>query len=127
VQAHGSVALRCNIGPEELARRRRSAVVLTIVAAVVAVGLVVLHVQGLGRLLLFWPVAAGAAITWLQVVHRFCVAFGALGLENFGRLGAESAVDPSIRAADRRRALQLVAEGAVIGLVAALVLVALPA
>lgn len=101
--------------------------VLTVAAAVVAVGLVAAHVQGLGRLLLLWPVATGAAITWLQVVHRFCVAFGALGLENFGRLGAQSAVDPTIRAADRRRALQLIAEGVAIGLVAALVLVAMPA
>ena len=87
--------------------------------------LVVLRVPPIGRLLL-WPLAAAAAVTWLQVVHRFCVAFGALGLENFGRLGQESHVDPVQRAADRRRAFQLIAEGAAIGLLAALALALLP-
>jgi len=126
MEARGSVVERCNIGPDEVARRRRSAIVLTAVAATVALGLVALRVPPLGRLLL-WPVATAAAITWLQVLHRFCVAFGALGLENFGRLGEETPVEAGIRAADRRRALRLIAEGGAIGLVVALALVALPA
>ena len=116
---------RCNIGPDEIARRRRFATAATIATVVFAVLLIAVHVPPIGRLLL-WPIAAAAAVTWLQVVHRFCVAFGALGLENFGRLGQESHVDPVQRAADRRRAFQLIAEGAAMGLVAALALVALP-
>jgi hypothetical protein len=60
------------------------------------------------------------------VVHRFCVAFGALGLENFGRLGDEVHIDGRQRATDRRRALQLILEGSLIGLVVALLLVAIP-
>ena len=66
-----------------------------------------------------------AAVTWLQVVHRFCVAFGALGLENFGRLGEEIQVDERQRASDRRRALQVILEGSLIGLVVALLVVAI--
>jgi hypothetical protein len=116
---------RCNIGPEEIGRRRRSAVTITIATAIVAIALVGLHVTAPARLLL-WPLATAAAVTWLQVIHRFCVAFGALGLENFGRLGQESHVDPAIRAADRRRALQLILEGALIGLTAALAVAAIP-
>ncbi len=88
--------------------------------------LVALHVPQPVRLLL-WPLAAAAAVTWLQVVHRFCVAFGALGLENFGPLGGESHVDPRIRAQDRRRALQLIFEGALIGLVVTFAVLAIPA
>lgn len=76
--------------------------------------------------LLIWPLATAAAITWLQVVHRFCVAFGALGLENFGRLGQESHVDQAQRAADRRRALQLIVEGSAIGLAVAVAIAILP-
>ena len=76
--------------------------------------------------LLIWPLATAAAVTWLQVVHRFCVAFGALGLENFGRLGEEVHIDERQRATDRRRALQLILEGSLIGLVVALLLVAIP-
>jgi len=120
-----SIAPRCNIGPEEIARRRRSAIVATGLTTVVAGALVAVHAPPLARLLI-WPLATAAAVTWLQVVHRFCVAFGALGLENFGRLGDERNVDERQRAADRRRAFQVVLEGALIGLIVALVVVAIP-
>ena len=120
-----SIGPRCNIGPEEIARRRRSAIPMTVVTAIAAVALVALHAHAPVRLLM-WPIATAAAVTWLQVVHRFCVAFGALGLENFGRLGQQGQVDPAIRAADRRRALQLILEGALIGLIVTLVVIAIP-
>lgn len=120
-----SIGPRCNIGPDEIARRRRSATVMSVVVAIIAIATIAFHVPAPIRLLL-WPLATAAAVTWLQVVHRFCVAFGALGLENFGRLGQESHVDSAIRAADRRRALQLILEGALIGLVVTLVVAALP-
>jgi hypothetical protein len=116
---------RCNIGPEEVARRRRGAIVLTAVAVVVAGGMLVAHVPGPWRLLI-WPVASAAAVTWLQVVHRFCVAFGTAGLENFGQLGGEQPVDPRLRRMDQRRALQLILEAGLIGLVVALGVSAIP-
>jgi len=120
-----SIAPRCNIGAEEIARRRRSAIVLTIVTALVAAALVAVHAEAAERLFI-WPLATAAAVTWLQVVHRFCVAFGALGLENFGRLGEEVHVDERQRAMDRRRALQVIIEGSLIGLVVALLVAAIP-
>ena len=92
---------------------------------IAAVALVALQVPAPARLFI-WPLATATAVTWLQVVRRFCVAFGALGLENFGRLGGESHVDSRVRAADRRRALQMVLEGALIGLVVAVALAAIP-
>lgn len=116
---------RCNIGPDEIAKRRRSALVISMVVAIVAVALVAFRVPAPARLLL-WPLATAAGVTWLQVVFRFCVAFGAIGLENFGRLGQEQHVDPSIRAADRRRAFQVILEGALIGLVVTLAVAAIP-
>jgi hypothetical protein len=120
-----SIGPRCNIGPAEIARRRRSSTVLTGVAAVVAVVLLGSGLPPVARLAV-WPFAAGAAVNWLQVVHQFCVAFGALGLENFGHLGEEVRVDLRQRAVDRRRALQLILEGSLIGLMVALLLVAIP-
>ena len=99
--AEHSIRTRCNIGPAEVARRRRSAIAFSILAAIIAVALLALHVPTAGRLAIF-PFAAAAAVTWLQVVHRFCVGFAALGLENFGALGEEEKVDPALRAADRR-------------------------
>jgi hypothetical protein len=120
-----SIGPRCNIGPAEIARRRRIAIALSVATAVVALGLVGFHAPPLVRLGI-WPFAAGAAVTWLQVVYRFCVRFGSLGIENFGALGSEVPVDASIRAADRRRALTMIGEGSLIGAAVALVLVLLP-
>lgn len=83
------------------------------------------ELPAVARLILL-PFATAAAITWLQVVHRFCVAFGAFGLENFGPLGSEAPVDLAQRAADRRRVAQLVLEGSLIGAVVTLALLVAP-
>lgn len=122
VTAKRSLAPRCNIGPDEVARRRRSAIFTSGLFAVVAVGVVALDVPPVARFLA-WPLGAAVGITWLQVASRFCVAFGALGIENFGRLGSQVRVDAAQRAADRRRALLLIGEGAVIGLALTLAIV----
>ena len=121
-----SIGPRCNIGPAEVERRRRSAIVITALAALVAVGLFALHAPTPARLALF-PLATAAAVTWLQVVHRFCVAFAALGIQNFNNLGEEEKIDPALRALDRRRLAQLILEGSALGAAATLVFVILPA
>ena len=120
-----SVGPRCNIGPDEVARRRRSAVFFTALAVAVAAGLVAIDASPAARLALF-PFAAGAAVNWAQVAHRFCVAFGLFGIENFGRRGEEQRVEAAQRAADRRRVAQLILEGSAIGLAVTLALVASP-
>jgi hypothetical protein len=116
---------RCNIGPAEIERRRRIAIALTVVTLGMAAGLLAAAVPPVARGVL-WPFAAATAVTWLQVVRRFCVRFGAAGLENLGAPGEERPVDTAIRVADRNRALAMIAEGALIGLVATLAVVALP-
>lgn len=116
---------RCNIGPAEIARRRSMAIVLSAVTAALAVGLLAAGAPPLARLVV-WPFAAGSAVTWLQVVRRFCVRFGLGGLENFGRLGEERHVVASQLTVDRRRSLELIAEGGLIGLVVALAVVVAP-
>ena len=120
-----SIGPRCNIGPDEIAHRRRSALLFTATAAAVAGALVALDGPAATRLALF-PFAAGAAVNWAQVAHRFCVAFGAVGIENFGRPGETQQVPPPQRAADRRRVAQLILEGAAIGAAVTLVFVSLP-
>jgi hypothetical protein len=117
---------RCNIGPEEVARRRRGAIVATIVTIALAALLVAVGAPRVDRLVL-WPFASAAGVTWLQVIHRFCVRFGAFGVENYGPLGAHVPVDPAVRAADRRQATRLILEGSFVGLLATLALVLLPA
>jgi hypothetical protein len=125
VTAERSLSTRCNIGPAEVARRRRSAIAFSILAALVAIGLVALQGHTATRLA-FFPFATAAAITWLQVVHRFCIAFGAMGIENFGAIGEEDKADAALRAVDRRRVAQLLLEGSAIGAAATLLFVILP-
>ena len=122
---HGGSGARCNIGPAEIARRRRVAVVLTIMTAGLAVALVAMAAPHLVRAVI-WAPAAAAGVTWLQVTNRFCVRFGAAGVENFGPLGAERPVSPAHQAADRRRAAILVGQGVLAGLLATLAFVNLP-
>jgi hypothetical protein len=116
---------RCNIGPAEIQRRRWVAGTLTVAVVVVAVGLLAAGVSPLTRAIL-WPVAAGAAISWLQVVNRFCVRFGIGGLENFGAMGAERKVARQQLAEDQRRALLLIGQGMLIGLLVTVAFVNLP-
>ena len=116
---------RCNIGPAEIARRRRIAVATTVVAVVFVAAGVLLHLPAVVRLAL-WPIASAAAVTWLQVIHRFCVRFGALGVENFGAIGRLTPVDEAARRQDRRLAAELIAQGLGVGLVAAVVFAFLP-
>ena len=99
--------------------------VFTALAVAVAVALVAIDAPPAARLALF-PFAAGAAVNWAQVAHRFCVAFGLFGIENFGRLGEEHRVEAAQRAADRRRVAQLLLEGTAIGAAVTLVLVISP-
>jgi hypothetical protein len=123
--ADGYGTTRCNIGHDELARRRLIALALTLATVLTAAFLVAGHAP-IGLRLVIWPLAWAAAVTWLQVIRRFCVAFGALGLENFGGLGRQVPVDPEVRESDRRRAFQLIGLGGLIGLIAALAVVAIP-
>jgi hypothetical protein len=129
IEADMTVANRraaCNIGPAELERRRRSAILVTAVAAIAAALLLLSGVPPAVRLVVF-PLAAAAAVTWLQVIRRFCVAFGAAGVRNLGSLGSTEVVeDPAERAAHRNVALRMIVEGVVYGAIATGILVLVP-
>ena len=117
----------CNIGPEELARRRRAAISTSLFAAIVAGAIVLADLPQLARLAIF-PFAAAAGVSWLQVIRKFCVAFGAAGVLNFGALGSTKRVaDIESRATDRRIALRMILEGSAYGLLITLGFLVLPA
>jgi hypothetical protein len=114
----------CNIGPAEIARRRRAGQVgLAVTLAALAVMLAVGAPPAL-RLLIAIP-AALAAVGHLQAWLRFCAGFGARGIFNFGALGESRPVaDSEALARDRRRAREIgiasAAIGAAVGIAAAL-------
>lgn len=116
----------CNIGPEEIARRRRGGLAGVAIAIGLAVALVALDVEPLVRLVVF-PFLAGGLISLEQVRRRFCVGFAMAGIRNFGPLGRPEKVDDDAdRATDRRAALVMTAYMSAIALVITLALVALP-
>ncbi len=105
----------CNIGPAEVARRRRSAIGATVIAAIVGVVILAAAWPLPARLGLL-PFAAAAAVSWLQVTRRFCVGFGAAGILNFGDLGSTLRVeDAQARGVDRRTARRMILEGLLYG------------
>lgn len=116
----------CNIGPAEIARRRRTGHMGAILAICLFVVLVALGVPPIWRLLVALPAAIGA-VGYLQARRHFCAGFAMAGVFNLGELGAQtSVVDPGAARRDRAAALRLFAQAAVIGLLVGLVAVVLP-
>ncbi|MBU6255949.1 MAG: hypothetical protein EBU83_03080 [bacterium] len=118
----------CNIGPDEIARRRKAAVAGLI--ATIALGVALLLIGSTPgsteRLLVALPLT-GAAIGWIQARRRFCMAYGLAGTFNLGKIGEMQRVsDERALAADRRTAVIIAAQGLALGLVGALAFLALP-
>jgi hypothetical protein len=109
----------CNIGPHEIALRRRAGHVGLAVTAALAAALLRSNLHPAWRLTLALP-AAGAASGYLQARQRFCADFGFRGVYNFDTRGHEQQVaGAEAQAEDRRRALQISAASAGIGLAVA--------
>jgi hypothetical protein len=114
----------CNIGPAEIARRRRAGHVGLLVTVAVLAALVAIDAPPLARLVLILP-AAVAASGYLQAWLKFCAGFGSRGIFNLGPVGdTRQVVDQDARARDRAMAnrigLASFAIGVAVGVVAAL-------
>jgi hypothetical protein len=115
----------CNIGPAEIARRRRVGHAGLVATVVLAAVLLLLDAAPAWRLTLGLP-AALAAAGYLQAWLRFCANFGFRGVYNFGALGHEERVAvEQARAQDRRRALAVAAGSVLVGLATALLALSL--
>lgn len=116
----------CNIGPAEIARRRRAGNVGLVATVALFAILVALDVDPLARLLLAIP-ATIAASGYLQAYLKFCAGFGSRGVFNFGDVGPmNDAADPEARARDRARARRIGLTSMAIGIAVAVIAVALP-
>ena len=109
----------CNIGPAEIAARRRFGHLGLAVTVAFAAFVLAIDAPLWLRLLVFFP-AAGAATGYLQAALHFCAGFALRGVYNFGRLGQSAAVESdAARAADRRRAAEVFGLSVLVGVVAA--------
>lgn len=116
----------CNIGPDEIAQRLTIAHIGLLITIGFLVLLIITQVPLLARFSVALP-AWGTAVAYLQAWRRFCVAFGAMGLFNFGRVGSTERVqDPRARARDRRRALEIAFLGLLAGVASGATAMLLP-
>lgn len=116
----------CNIGPAEIAMRRRAGHIAFLVTATLFLVLVVLGLPPIFRLVLVLP-AAAAASGYLQAWLKFCAGFGSRGVFNFGSLGETRHVaDAEARALDRRRARQIGLASLAVGIAVAAAAVLVP-
>ena len=116
----------CNIGPAEIAKRRRAGIVGSLLTLGLLIILVALDLPPIFRLGLFVP-AAIAASGFIQARMKFCAGFAALGVFNVGGDGDRvQVVDPEARARDRRRGREISVASFAIGAAVALLAVLLP-
>ena len=117
----------CNIGPAEIARRRRTGITMTVVTLVMLAIVAMADAPTPVRLVVFFP-AAVAASGFLQASLRFCAGFGWLGVFNFDRVGMTQAVESAeARRRDRGMAIRIGLASALVGGIVAAVAAVLPA
>lgn len=117
----------CNIGPAEIARRRRAGYIGLISSVVFFAILLVFDISPVYRLLIFIPVMS-AASGFLQAHFRFCAGFGLKGVYNVLKpVGQTETVTQNVfRKRDRQKALQITGMAILIGLIVAGIVYYLP-
>ena len=116
----------CNIGPAEIARRRRAGWLGVVGAAALAAALVLLDAPAVARWVVALPLTAGA-VGFLQAHFRFCVAYGMSGVRNLGALGSVVRVEgATARSADRNHSIGILLAAGVIGLAGSALFVVIP-
>jgi hypothetical protein len=116
----------CNIGPAEIARRRRTGHVGLIAAIGLLVALVAIGAPPIARLLVAIPAILSAS-GYLQAYFKFCAGFGAAGVYNFDEVGTTDKIaDAASRALDRAKATRIGVASFAIGALVAIVAVLLP-
>jgi hypothetical protein len=115
----------CNLGKAEVRRRQFVAFLGLALSIFSAFGLW----QGstLARLTIFLPLFV-FAVGFVQSRRKFCMAYGFAGAFNLGRLGELSRVqDPADRVADRKTALSILGQAALLALALTLLYAAISA
>ena len=110
------VAGTCNIGKEEIKRRQRVALIGALATVLGAISIINKYQSTTPRLWLFIP-AMIFSIGWIQSRRKFCLAYGFMGVFNFGKAGAAQKVrSQEERNADRSTAFSILTQGLVLAL-----------
>jgi len=106
----------CNIGQREIRRRQLIAFIGALATVLGAIETFNKYSSRTPRLSLFIP-AAIFAIGWVQSRRKFCLAYGFMGVFNFGKAGEMQKVrSKEEKTADRATAFSLLSHALVIAL-----------
>jgi len=117
----------CNIGPSEIARRRRSGWIGLAATLLLWAVFVLLNLPAAWRLILFFP-ATMSASGFLQAYFHFCAGFGFKGVYNLVKPAGqtETIQQKEFRRKDRQKALKITGLSILSGLIFAGVMYYLP-
>ena len=111
----------CNIGSQEINRRRRIGWIGLAVVLFLFIILTLFNVHPWWRLLIFFPATLSAS-GFLQAHFHFCAGFARKGVFNFGEIGkTQEVTDESANAKDKQKgnkiALYAVSIGAIVAFI----------
>ncbi|MBU3715803.1 MAG: hypothetical protein FGM63_02025 [Candidatus Nanopelagicaceae bacterium] len=116
----------CNLGKAEVRRRQVVAIIGAALTLISFAGLVAAGTENSARWSLFAPLMV-FSVGFIQSRKKFCLAYGLMGTFNLGKLGditrVQSAED---RKADRKTALTIFAQSALLALALTALFVLLP-
>ena len=116
----------CNLGKSEIQRRQFVALLGLLLTASILFGLIGADAPTSARWGLFIPLMV-FSVGFIQSRKKFCLAYGLMGTFNLGKLGDISRVqNPDDRKADRKTALLILAQSALLALTLTVLLVLLP-
>ncbi len=116
----------CNLGKSEIQRRQFAALLGLLLTASILFGLIGADAPTSARWGLFIPLMV-FSVGFIQSRKKFCLAYGLMGTFNLGKLGDISRVQsPEDRKADRKTALLILAQSALLALTLTVLLVLLP-
>jgi hypothetical protein len=120
------IAGSCNIGKGEVRRRKFVALIGAAITLTTATTLFTTDQSRVARLSIFIP-AIIFAIGFVQSRKKFCLAYGLAGTFNFGGLGDVKRVQSEEdRKADRKTALSILTQSAMLAVAITAVVFALP-
>jgi hypothetical protein len=115
----------CNLGKSEIQRRQFVALLGLLLTASILFGLIGADAPTSARWGLFIPLMV-FSVGFIQSRKKFCLAYGLMGTFNLGKLGDISRVQsPEDRKADRKTALLILAQSALLALTLTVLLVLL--
>ena len=104
----------CNIGKDEIKRRKTVAAIGAVATILGAISIINKYESNYPRLWLFIP-AMVFATGWIQSKKKFCLAYGFMGVFNFGEAGkAQKVRSQDERDADRATSISILTQAIVL-------------